>query len=499
MKNRTVIILIAIMILSAALLLTAAVRTSFWEDETFTAGFASQGLETIRQVQQWDVHPPLYLYIAAFWGQLFGFDEFGLRYLSIVFAELAVALLFLLALSLFDEQAALLSAALLAFSPLFIMFAHQARYYALACFLAMAVVLAMWKHLATRKWFPLVLYIFSSILIVNVLFAGLVVVGVCALWWLAAWVRQPSRRLLDLLTWLGANLAVLAGAAPALKQFLNVAARTPELTALDPAPFELVKRLFYSLYVYSLGETISPLNPAAWVGGLLVAWILLAALRGCRRKANFWLPALLFAAILAGGLLATLQPMVAQTWQNLPVRGLYGLPLLILLLVCGLDTLKPKTGKMILAVLLLVYALGIFNFFSGRQYLRPIFAVQWRLLFSEIAAQAKPEAIVVCGEGDSACNYYSRQFGFAGMSASSWAELSRTAYSEVWWIQNNVGRALPGEAEEARNLSQLADSFAGYAALGFGEQDPGIRQLKTRFTGQDDYQYRAVVHHFYQP
>ncbi len=407
--------------------------------------------------------------------------------------------MFMFSASLFGQQTALYSTALLAFSPLFIMFGHQARYYSLTVFLGLAAAFMMWKHLNTRNWYYLLLYILSGIAIVNVLFAGLVVVGACALWWVGDWIRRRDRNLLELISWLVANLAVLVGTIPVLYQFSDVAARTPLDVDTTAGLGDLVKRSAYSIYVYGLGETLSPLSPLAWIGAACLVMAAFTAVWRFHKKPDFWLPVLIFMTIVLSSILATFQPLVSQTWQNLPIRALYGLPFFSMWIGVGIAAMSPKTRRIVSIALLTVFAAATANYYLGRQYLRPIFSVQWRSLFAEIAHSADEDALVVCGEGDSACNYYSNLFGFGGITYKSWPQLSAGENSEVWWIQNNLGRALTSKDEEAQILDQLANKFGVHAIQGYGEQDASIRRLKTRYTGQDDYQFRVLVHHFHSP
>ncbi len=77
-------------------------------------------------------HPPLYYVIARLWTGAFGDGIGTLRMLSVIFGVAAVPLIFWLAWELFgDRRAAWISAVLVAVSPFFVLYAQEAREYAM--------------------------------------------------------------------------------------------------------------------------------------------------------------------------------------------------------------------------------------------------------------------------------------------------------------------------------------------------------------------------------
>jgi uncharacterized membrane protein len=499
MNRISVIYLILIVVISVGIQIFAATQQSFWEDEAFTSVFASRGPEQIAEVSQWDVHPPLYLYMAAYWGKIFGYDEFGLRFLSILFSEFTLFLTFLFTKNLLGNRTAFAAVTILAFSPLFIMFGHYARYYALAAFLAVSVAYSSWLFATSRNFLPLLFYVISSILFVYVLFAAVVVIAVSFVWWFVVWWQSGRRSALDVLIWILAQLAILAAYIPGLNLLSNLLGRSSEIVQVSNWLVEFLKRSLYIDYVFGLGETISPINPIAWIGGVILLIIAIVSLYRLRRNVMFWFPVLIALAIVLVGIAMTVNAQVSITWQNLPARAFYALPFLSIWLGAGLAGLEPRYLRVAGLCILLTYAYGNFNYLTGREYLRPVFAVPWRGIFAEIQQQAKPDALVVCGEGDTTCNYYSRLFGFEGYGYTNWTNLSSTKHSEVWWVQNNLSRPKSSEVEETTILDQLAKEYQSVTIKGYGEQDQGIRRIKEQFLGGGGYEFRTVVYRFYNP
>jgi len=499
MKRLSSIFLILVVGFSIALQLLAASHQSFWEDEAFTAIVASRGPAEVAKVIDWDVHPPLYLYLATYWGQLYGYQELGLRSLSILFSEFALFITYLLATDLLGKKTGLCAVVLLAFSPLFVMFGHNARYYSLSAVFALLEVYSMWLYLKSRKIRYLILYLASSILFLYLLFAALVVLIACNLWYLWELRLKENRSKGSLLFWVLAQLLILAAYYPGFQSILNLVQRTGELAIVSNWLVEFLKRFSYTGYVFGLGETLSPLNPLAWIGGLVLIGIGLYAIKSQRHNHDFWLPVFFVSIIILSGLLVSANAAVSLTWQNLPVRAFYVLPFLAIWLGAGLANLKPRWMAVAGALLAIVYGAGIYNYFNGYQYLRPIFSVAWRNVFQDIQAQAQPGALVMCGPGDSACGYYSNRFGFGHPSVSNFQNLSKNKAPEVWWIEIYLSRISRDKADEHAILDQLARDYGAASTRGYGKQDPSIRQLKSRFLGQDNYEYRVVVHRFYNP
>jgi uncharacterized membrane protein len=488
-----------LILVSAGLLLLAASQKSYWYDEAYTAAAIGRGLQALPQAVAEDVHPPLLLFLLGAWGSFFGVEELGLRSLSILLAVLAILLTYGLARRLLDERTALAAAAVLGLSPLWIMFAHNARYYALSACLALIVVLAMLRHQVGGRLRDLCLYILACIAFLYLLYSAVIVILLCNLWWLGLWLLEHPRSTRRLAVWLLAQAIVFLAYIPGLVLFLQTIGRITDSALVSNWAFELGKRLGYSAYVFALGETFSPLNPAAWLGLALVGGLFIRAVYANRRQAGFWLAASFFFAILILNTVLSLNSAVALTWQSLPVRAFYALPFLAICLGAGLASLRPRMALVTGALLLLVFAIAGANYFAGRQYLRPMLAVPWREVFGHIRQTAGPGSQVICGRGDYACPYYAARYGFTPHAAPQFNQLSRKTGGEIWWIQTNLGSETAGDQEEQNLLQAALAGRLEVTVVNYAPQDPSIRWLKGRLLGQEDYAYRVQVYHFITP
>jgi hypothetical protein len=109
---------------------------SLWLDETYSAWFAAKPLHELwTQVPLYETHPPFYYTLLKGWSALFGTGEAALRGLSVLASVLTVVLIPVCAraarLGARAERIALLAGLLLSVNAQHILFAQQARPYAI--------------------------------------------------------------------------------------------------------------------------------------------------------------------------------------------------------------------------------------------------------------------------------------------------------------------------------------------------------------------------------
>jgi uncharacterized membrane protein len=136
---------------------------SIWWDEGHSIAMASAPLVGIATLPGMDVHPPGYFMALHLWMSLVGHREFGLRYLSVVFSLLTVALLmrFGRAVSCAAGErtpgltpawrGSLLTGTLAAVLPLYVAYAQEVRMYAMVAFAAALAGYAQWRILFGRS------------------------------------------------------------------------------------------------------------------------------------------------------------------------------------------------------------------------------------------------------------------------------------------------------------------------------------------------------------
>jgi len=103
---------------------------SIWLDEVTSVLIARLDVPSLVIWTAADVHPPLYYLTLHFWLR-FGETEFAVRSLSALFGVYTIVIVYALARELFDRDVGLLSALLLALSPMHIWYSQEARMYAM--------------------------------------------------------------------------------------------------------------------------------------------------------------------------------------------------------------------------------------------------------------------------------------------------------------------------------------------------------------------------------
>ena len=86
-----------------------------------------------------------YYVVLHYYTQIFGLSEISLRSMSVIFSLATLALVFALGCEMFDDNTALAAAAMWAFNPLAVVFAHTARMYPMLIAIALAHLLTLLK------------------------------------------------------------------------------------------------------------------------------------------------------------------------------------------------------------------------------------------------------------------------------------------------------------------------------------------------------------------
>jgi len=125
-------ILICIIVLAAFLArLWALEAQSIWWDEAMTLHLASAELGELLADRAAHVHPPLYFLLQKGWLDLVGVSVLGVRFVSVWFNLLLVPVAYRLGSRWLGRRVGLVSAVLMASSPLYIVYSQEARVYAL--------------------------------------------------------------------------------------------------------------------------------------------------------------------------------------------------------------------------------------------------------------------------------------------------------------------------------------------------------------------------------
>jgi mannosyltransferase len=129
-KRKSAALLLLILSVGALLRVYTLGAESFYFDEAYSVWAARHSVSWLFALSTQRIFPPLYYLLLHFW-LLLGESEFAVRSLSVILGLLSIVAIYALAKQLFDTRVGLLSAWLLAISPLHLWFSQEARMYML--------------------------------------------------------------------------------------------------------------------------------------------------------------------------------------------------------------------------------------------------------------------------------------------------------------------------------------------------------------------------------
>lgn len=166
LKRKPMALLALILVGGALLRLYTLGAESFYFDEAYSVWAARHGVSWLVTLSKVRIFPPLYYLLLHCWLPL-GESEFTVRLLSVVIGLGSIMAIYALAKQLFDTRVGLLSALLLAISPLHLWFSHEARMYMLVLTLGLCSANFLLLVLREgRRWHWLA-YILTTALAMN--------------------------------------------------------------------------------------------------------------------------------------------------------------------------------------------------------------------------------------------------------------------------------------------------------------------------------------------
>jgi hypothetical protein len=152
--SRTLRWLLLLLILGAWLRVAGINRSSLWSDEAYSwiaAGLGGPLVIASSPVVAQDVHPPLYLVLLGLWMRVTGESALALRAFSALASILTLPAFYLLGRMLFGRRAGLSALTLGVLAPFQIVYAQEARQYALVVCLAAWMLVGVADMLRGRR------------------------------------------------------------------------------------------------------------------------------------------------------------------------------------------------------------------------------------------------------------------------------------------------------------------------------------------------------------
>ncbi len=135
---------IYLIVFGGLILRLVQINQSLWLDEAISALVAKNYTFSaiVFEFLKGDNHPPLFYLMLRLWGLLFGFDDFSLRLLPVLFGTMTIFVTYFFIRKLINSQTAIIVSLFLATSPLHVYYSQELRMYPVVTFLA--VLLMYW-------------------------------------------------------------------------------------------------------------------------------------------------------------------------------------------------------------------------------------------------------------------------------------------------------------------------------------------------------------------
>ncbi len=261
--SRQRLTLLAILLLAFGLRVYHLDTQSIWYDEGLSIYLAQQPPTQAIALSATTDHPPLHTLLLGAWMSLTGDSDFAVRYLSVFFGVLMVALTFALGRWL-DERAGLIAAGLMAVSPFAVYYSQETRGYTLLTALVLIATLAfislMQSDRRRRIW--LVYVVSMSAALYTHYFAAFAWAAINVAWFVSLISLRRSVKVV--VNWIGAQFIILACFAPWLP---NALAQAGSNATYFPG------RVTWETVI---GDTWRAFTVGEWGDASIVGWVWLA-------------------------------------------------------------------------------------------------------------------------------------------------------------------------------------------------------------------------------
>ncbi|CAG0936784.1 hypothetical protein TFLX_05675 [Thermoflexales bacterium] len=510
MTKRTLLALIAILLLSTALLFYDLGGPSLSVDE-FTNVLIERGslphlLEALRLGA--DLHPPLTHLVMNGWLSIVKETEWTVRLPWVVVGLLNILLVYRLGQQLINRHVGLLAALLVATAPTFILYMRFEKYYSLTILLSLALILAGLRLWRRPNWRSASVYgVVLVMLLYTDYFAPLfLVLGQDVLVLLYG---RTKKRILFF------GLPQVIAAVLYLPWFSLMLVQVRAVQGLSEADLGaswsgLLIKLGYWGYSLSVGETLFPWRITAIIG-LLVTLLLGAvgvrALWGKVSAAGDVRPLptmvwLLVTPVLGAALLASFS-FLGVPFIAFPNHILFTLPLFLLFIAAGLAAV-PRTGWLIvvMAAFFLPRGVALYNYYTGQEFHNPIYTVPIREITQNLRARVQSGDVII-SDPDTGFQYYYDQDVHPAPALASMPQSTALLYvqtqhpTRVWLL--TLGRDRTREAAPDQLVEWLNANYRLVMTQGYAPQAETYRKVKEQLLHRPSYEFKLLIQLFEQP
>ncbi len=542
--------------------LAALDQHNVWVDELSTINVlnAPDLSRLLQNVAVAERRPPLYFVLLWLWSSVSGAHEFALRYFSLCFLMLALALMFPFAREVsylaVPKLKALpfLAVFLTLSSPVLALYGVMIRYYSLLLCLALMLSLIFLRWLRVSQSRQPVrngesraaptaggrrhrhsddaardesLTLYSTMIIASmvqqyegltrlrlqrqqlILMSGWLIVALLLIYTdysvlaligaQSLWLSLQRRSLNQLMPrWLVLLGALALCFVPLIYSLRTQVGRDLIEADLARGPLGVALKIAYPFFSFAFGETILPWHPAILLALPLLALALIRSLRARRLLA--------FAAV-QSALPLLFNVFITTTlasdipFLNMASRTLFAFPFFVVAFIAGVVAMPTRWRTATITLLVLANLLALLNLFNGDQYHNPIYAVPLRLVADSIRRDSQPRDVLL-SDGDIAFHYYWQQQPAVDTQLFVTDDLERAKTSipaeraPRVWLLS-FGRERSRVLDRSEEIQRwLAPTYGLADERGFVPIDPIYRALKEWLLGRESYSYKLMVRLF---
>lgn len=220
LANHWLSVLLLSLAVTAILSTLLSIGQNVWFDEGYSIFVAKMPIGRLIELVGVDAHPPLYYVVLKLWGSIFNWNEFALRFLSIIFATTSVGLVFFIIKKLSGVKIALGVLPFLILAPFALRYSYEIRPYAMASVLLTASTLLLYYASVTKKRLFWVLYAISVTLSMLTLYMSALVLVSHVVWLIYLNIRKPKQAT-PVKTWLSSYALSIILFLPWLPTFIQ--------------------------------------------------------------------------------------------------------------------------------------------------------------------------------------------------------------------------------------------------------------------------------------
>ncbi len=236
--------LLAIMVLGLALRAYHLATQSIWLDEAYSVWIAKLSVsQMIAEAAANDNHPPLYYLLLHYWALVFGTSESAVRFLSLVFGVLAIPMIYAVGRQLFNKEAGLVAALLLALSAFNVQYSQETRMYILMVLLALVSMYFFLRLLEQDTPFVTISYVLSTVLLLYTHVYALLILVIQNIY-LVTLFSLSNKRTLRISRWIALEAVVILLFMPWITALISRAINVEKGFWIQPPTLDTVVQTF---------------------------------------------------------------------------------------------------------------------------------------------------------------------------------------------------------------------------------------------------------------